>query len=210
MMITEIDLVEDVFIERLETKYAGGAGDIAYSIALTKVKEIVMRTMPPASLPPASAGSAAAQSDAAAGKKYGTVRLNNKNSNLNVRKGAGTKYAIIGKLKHGTKVELLKKSGSWYQIPYKSGKGWVYGSYIKVISQPSGAGAAKAQAKKSATYTVKSGDSLYKIAKAKLGSGNRYGEIYRLNQSAIDKKNKGKSVDRYTIYPGQVLKLPGK
>lgn len=46
-------------------------------------------------------------------------------------------------------------------------------------------------------YTVKRGDTLWKIAKAKLGSGSRYTEIMKLN-----------NLNSETIYPGQVLKLP--
>lgn len=48
------------------------------------------------------------------------------------------------------------------------------------------------------TYTVKSGDSLWKIAKLQLGNGNRYQEIATLN--GIKNPN--------LIYAGQVLKLP--
>lgn len=58
------------------------------------------------------------------------------------------------------------------------------------------------------TYTVKSGDSLWKIAQQKLGNGSRWKEIYNLNKATIDARNKGKKVDAYTIYPGQVFNLP--
>lgn len=46
-------------------------------------------------------------------------------------------------------------------------------------------------------YTVKRGDSLWKIAKSKLGSGSRYPEIMELN-----------NLENEVIYPGQILKLP--
>lgn len=46
-------------------------------------------------------------------------------------------------------------------------------------------------------YTVKRGDSLWKIARAQLGSGSRYPEIIELN-----------GLTSATIYPGQILKLP--
>lgn len=49
------------------------------------------------------------------------------------------------------------------------------------------------------TYVVKSGDSLWAIAERELGDGSRYGELQRLNGLAGN-----------MIYPGQVLKLPGK
>lgn len=51
------------------------------------------------------------------------------------------------------------------------------------------------------TYTVKSGDSLWAIAKRYLGSGSRYNEIYELNKSTIGSNPN-------LIYPGQVFTLP--
>ena len=50
-------------------------------------------------------------------------------------------------------------------------------------------------------YTVKTGDNLWIIAKEKLGDGNRWKEIYRLNQAAIDHYSA-------PLYPGQTLVLP--
>lgn len=50
------------------------------------------------------------------------------------------------------------------------------------------------------TYTVKSGDTLWSIAKKNLGNGDRYTEIYNLNKNKIKNPN--------LIYSGQVLTLP--
>jgi len=51
-----------------------------------------------------------------------------------------------------------------------------------------------------ASYTVQKNDSLYKIAKSQLGSGDRWQEVYQANTSTIKNPN--------LIYAGQVLNLP--
>lgn len=55
-------------------------------------------------------------------------------------------------------------------------------------------------APKAATYTVKSGDCLWNIAKKQLGNGADYTKIYNLNKDKIKNPN--------LIYPGQVFTLP--
>lgn len=50
------------------------------------------------------------------------------------------------------------------------------------------------------SYTVVSGDSLWKIAKQLLGNGNRWQELYDLNRDKISNPN--------LIHPGQVLTIP--
>ena len=49
---------------------------------------------------------------------------------------------------------------------------------------------------------------LYTIAKAQLGSGSRYTEIYKLNKKASDKANRNQKVNRYNVEPGIALQLP--
>lgn len=62
------------------------------------------------------------------------------------------------------------------------------------------------------TYTVKAGDSLWKIAKKQLNNANKWKSIYTLNKSTIEaaaKKNgRASSSNGYWIYPGTKLKLP--
>ena len=53
------------------------------------------------------------------------------------------------------------------------------------------------------TYTVKRGDSLWKIAQTYLRRGARWTEIYNLNKSTIGSNPN-------LIYPGQVFNLPAK
>lgn len=55
--------------------------------------------------------------------------------------------------------------------------------------------------KNSKTYTVKSGDSLSKIAKLELGRSSKWNEIYKLNAKII-----GSDPNRIT--PGQKLVMP--
>jgi nucleoid-associated protein YgaU len=50
------------------------------------------------------------------------------------------------------------------------------------------------------TYTVKSGDTLSKIAKEHLGNANAYMKIFDINKDQLSDPDK--------IKPGQVLKLP--
>jgi nucleoid-associated protein YgaU len=67
---------------------------------------------------------------------------------------------------------------------------------VKATGAPAASGAAAA----AATYTVKPGDSLSKIAKEVLGDGNAYMSIFNLNKDQLSDPDK--------IKPGQVLKLP--
>lgn len=62
------------------------------------------------------------------------------------------------------------------------------------------------------TYTVKAGDCMWNIAKAKLGDGTKWKTIYELNKELIDstakKYGNASSMGGTLIYPGMVLKLP--
>ena len=49
-------------------------------------------------------------------------------------------------------------------------------------------------------YTVKSGDTLSKIAKEMYGNANDYNKIFEANKPLLSDPNK--------IYPGQVLRIP--
>lgn len=64
---------------------------------------------------------------------------------------------------------------------------------IQVIGGPAAAPAQE-------TYTVQPGDTLSKIARAKLGDGNAYMKIFEANRDQLTDPDK--------IKPGQVLKIP--
>ncbi|HBI7084850.1 TPA: N-acetylmuramoyl-L-alanine amidase [Clostridium perfringens] len=59
---------------------------------------------------------------------YGIVTA----SVLNVRKGAGTQYPVIGQLKKGDRVKLDVKVGQWWSTYYGEHGGFVHGNYILV------------------------------------------------------------------------------
>ena len=70
------------------------------------------------------------------------------------------------------------------------------------------------KASNSKTYTVKSGDCLWNIAKAFYGNGAKYTVIYNANKSAIeaDAKKHGKkfSSNGHWIWPGLKLTIPAQ
>ena len=70
----------------------------------------------------------------------------------------------------------------------------------EVVADVKAVGGPAAAPAQSTTYTVKSGDTLSKIAKEHLGDANAYMEIYNLNRDQLS--------DPDMIKPGQVLKLP--
>lgn len=61
--------------------------------------------------------------------------------------------------------------------------------------------AGEPEAPKSASYTVKSGDSLWAVAKRVYGNGARWKDIYNANKSVIGSNPN-------LIYPGQVFTIP--
>ena len=50
---------------------------------------------------------------------------------LNVRAGAGTSFSILGALKHGDEVEVLKFNENWGKIDFKGKEGWISASYLR-------------------------------------------------------------------------------
>lgn len=59
-------------------------------------------------------------------------------------------------------------------------------------------------------YRVAAGDNLWGLARRFYGDGTKYATIYLANQELIDTANAGKSVPKYTIYPGQTLRIPAE
>ena len=66
--------------------------------------------------------------------------------------------------------------------------------------EPAPQAAPEAPAEGGRSYTVESGDSLWKIAEAMYGNGSKYPKIFDANRDILDDPDK--------IFPGQVLKIP--
>lgn len=53
---------------------------------------------------------------------------------LNVRAGAGTSFSVLGTLKHGDEVEVLKFNENWGRIDFNGKEGWISASYLRSSS----------------------------------------------------------------------------
>lgn len=69
------------------------------------------------------------------------------------------------------------------------------------FSDVSGGASSTTPANNDTTYTVKSGDSLSKIAKAIYGDGTEWRRIFDANRDKLNNPD--------LIHPGQVLTIPG-
>lgn len=79
----------------------------------------------------------------------------------------------------------------------------IAGNQAKQERQPTTAAApARPSPPAAKTYTVKKGDSLWKIAQSCYGNGSNYSKIYDANSGLIGSNPN-------LIYPGQVLTIPG-
>jgi len=54
-------------------------------------------------------------------------------NNVNIRKGPGTNYPVVGKARKGQQFEVVGKNanGSWWQIMYNGSKAWIADSVVK-------------------------------------------------------------------------------
>lgn len=79
-------------------------------------------------------------------------------------------------------------------------------------TKPRPAETAPTQTQQNQTYTVKSGDCLWNIAKSFYGNGSLYTKIYNANKTIIEntakKYGKKSSSNGHWIYPGTVLIIP--
>lgn len=63
---------------------------------------------------------------------YAVVRLSDSSSRLNLRAQPSASSSVVGKLAHGTRVEVLETRGDWARILYAGATGYVMKSYLQM------------------------------------------------------------------------------
>ena len=58
-------------------------------------------------------------------------------SDVRMRKGAGTSYAIVGTYDKGTKMTITGSQKGWYKVSYKGKNGYVSGDYMRLVPKTS-------------------------------------------------------------------------
>jgi len=66
------------------------------------------------------------------GQITATVQLDNSSETVNFRSTPSTGAAIIAKLRHGTKVNLIKNDGSWCYVSYNGNNGYIMSDYLRI------------------------------------------------------------------------------
>lgn len=122
---------------------------------------------------------------------------------------AGDNLALIAKrcygLTQGNQIRAVKALFSANRHSLKTADELKIGQTLIIPRLPqaaSGSDLAGLTSQAIPPYTVRDGDSLWKIAAAKLGDGGRYLDILRLNRDLIE--------DEDDLRPGTRLRLPGR
>ena len=61
----------------------------------------------------------------------------NVTSALRVRAEASTSSSVLGTMRNGTTFDIVSKSGNWYEIKFNGKNGFIYGDYVKEITNSS-------------------------------------------------------------------------
>ncbi|WP_434282471.1 SH3 domain-containing protein [Clostridium botulinum] len=70
----------------------------------------------------------------------GTVKLSSTNSSLNLRENPSLSSKVLGGLSHGSSVDILDKTGSWYKVKYGSKIGYVSSQFITTSNSSNNSG----------------------------------------------------------------------
>ncbi|HDK7178325.1 TPA: SH3 domain-containing protein [Clostridium botulinum] len=70
----------------------------------------------------------------------GTVKLSSTSSSLNLRENPSLSSKVLGGLSHGSSVDILDKTGSWYKVKYGSKIGYVSSQFITTSNSSNNSG----------------------------------------------------------------------
>lgn len=143
-----------------------------------------------------SSGSSSSSDSSSGSQKYKVTA----SSGVNVRKGAGEKYKVLGKLPFGTVVDVLQFTGSWAKITYSGSTGFIKGDNLKALGT---AGGSSTAASSSTTYSTSESDSGdWKIGDAVVVSGRPWGDSWGNSHQGWEvKEHKGK-ITHLNLKPG--------
>ena len=91
---------------------------------------------PPSETPPSNAPSETPQEPTTPPAPATDTYFRCKGSNVNLRSGAGTGYAVLGQAEEGTMYAITGKFGNWYQTYYRGKPAYLYAEYAAVFSLP--------------------------------------------------------------------------
>ena len=131
LMVTGTNINVDVFIDRLNADYAGGAGNVEYSISMTEWRTITVKTVPEAGVDPPKEPDPAPPTKTVV---YYKVRITTKNAGgySRIYKSKSTSSSVLKKLKNGTEVEYIdgKSNKSWAKCKHGNVTGWMWKANI--------------------------------------------------------------------------------
>ncbi|MDD6395261.1 MAG: SH3 domain-containing protein, partial [Firmicutes bacterium] len=115
-------------------------------------------------------------------------------NNVNVRSGAGTNYGIVTSVKKGQKLTYLGEKTAngkkWYNVEVNGKKGWIIGTYSKLVSASSQTTAVKD------SYVIITGSAV----NVRSGAGTNYSVVTAVYKGQKFKYSDVKTVDKTKWY----------
>jgi len=128
LMVTGTNINTDVFVERLNSEYSGGGGNIEYSISLTEWRDIIVKTVQEAGIPEPTDPNKKV-TIVKTTKVYYKVKITSKNSGgyARIYKSKSSSSKVLKKLKNGAVVLYVDGTSdkTWAKCTYGSVTGWM-------------------------------------------------------------------------------------
>ena len=130
VIVSSLNINFQCAIEDFEYGVQDGSGDIYYTLDLVESKPPNIKKVSPnkSTVPPKKGQTTPPKKAEYLENAYGVVNVK---TTLNVRSGAGMNYKRIGSLK--SKAKVYRLNGSWWQIQYGKGMGYVSSKYIRRV-----------------------------------------------------------------------------